>query len=291
MNHHEIIDQFRAAMAGAGMVTQDTIIADGTLRRVYVDGDKPGTKNGAYILHLNGKPAGYFEYFPAGLKQTWTLSGKREPLSLLVRRQIESERKLRNLERKNRQHDSAQKARHIWQLAKLTYDSNEHPYLIRKRIKPYIARLYNGALVIPLFNESRELVNLQFINPDGNKRFLTGGRKKECFSVIGDSSKDNKLLICEGYATGSSLHEESGLFVMVAMDAGNLEPVAQVARRLFPEYEIIIAGDNDESGIGQEKAKTAALAVAGKYLIPPTPGTDWNDFLTAEGTSTPCVTI
>lgn len=91
------------------------------------------------------------------------------------------------------------------------------------------------------------------------------------------------MLICEGWATGASLHEELGVFVMVAMDAGNLAPVAQAARRLFPDAEIIIAGDNDESGTGQAAAQNAALAVGGKVLIPQQSGVDWNDILTMEG--------
>jgi len=70
---------------------------------------------------------------------------------------------------------------------------------------------------------------------------------------------------------------------MVAMDAGNLAPVAQAARRLFPDAEIIIAGDNDESGTGQAAAQNAALAVGGKVLIPQQSGVDWNDILTMEG--------
>jgi putative DNA primase/helicase len=165
------------------------------------------------------------------------------------------------------------------------------PYLKKKKIRKHCARLYRNALVIPIFNEYLKLVNLQFIDAQGAKRFLSGGQKKGCFSYIGDLTKNNKILICEGFATGASLHENTGLLVLIALDAGNLEPVALTARRRFRQAEIVIAGDNDESGIGQEKAKKAALAVNGKYLIPPTPGTDWNDFLTAEGTSAPCVTI
>jgi len=280
-SYQEIIDQFRADITNAGMVFKEAIIADSALHRVYVEGDKPGKKNGAYKLNMDGNPAGYFEHFPSDLKVFWRFSVQSEPLSLSMRRQIESDRKLRNLERKQRQKEAAKKARFIWSKAKPIDDSGQHPYLIRKQIKPYLARLYKSALLIPLFNESRELVNLQFIDADGNKRFLAGGKKQGCFSVIGDSAKAERLLICEGYATGASLHKELGLFVVVAMDAGNLEPVAQAARRLFPKAEIIVAGDNDVSGKGQAEASKAALAVSGKYLIPDQAGADWNDVLSA----------
>jgi len=283
MNKNNVIDPFRAAMAAAGMVTPDPIIADGTLHRVHVDGDKSGTKNGAYILHLDGRPAGYFEHFSSGLKQVWSLSQRPAPMPPSMRRQIEAERQRRKAEQYRRQTQAAERARATWRKSTPIASTGAHPYLIRKAIKPYRARMYRGALVIPLFDPSRELVNLQFIDADGGKRFLAGGRKQGCFSVIGKPSESGPLLICEGFATGASLHAETGLFILVAMDAGNLEPVAKAARRLFPEAEIIVAGDNDESGTGQAAARKAALAAGGKILIPDRPGADWNDMVTVGG--------
>jgi putative DNA primase/helicase len=289
-NYQNTLDLFRSDMSSAGMVFKDAIIADGTLHRIYVEGDKPGTKNGAYILHLDGQPAGYFEHFPSGLKSTWRLcaDGKCSELPLSMRRQIEDDRKRRQLERKLRHKEAAEKARYIWHKAKPAFSAADHAYLVRKGVKPYQLRMSRGALLVPLYNESRELVNLQFIDVDGNKRFLSGGKKQGCFSVIGDSTGINRLLICEGWATGASLHAELGLFVMVAMDAGNLEPVSLVARSLFPDAEIVVAGDNDipdKKGVcvGQTAAKNAALAVGGKYLIPEQLGADWNDVIAAGG--------
>lgn len=46
---------------------------------------------------------------------------------------------------------------------------------------------------------------------------------------------------------------------------------------LYPNHELIICGDNDESGTGQKAARAAALAVGGKYLLPPIVGQDFND--------------
>lgn len=280
-NYQNTIKQFLADLAENGMVVDEPIIADGLLHRVHVSGDKPGTKNGAYILHMDGHPAGYFEHFSRGLKATWRLGsghGSHE-MPLSMRRQIEAERHRRRDEAKIRQQQAAGRARSIWQRASTIVSAGQHAYLARKGVKPYSARLYRGALVIPLFDESLTLVNLQFIDAHGVKRFLAGGRKKDCFSTIGESSTPTSLLICEGWATGASLHTELGQLVMVAMDAGNLEPVARVARRLYPDAEIIIAGDNDDSGTGQAAAKKAALAIAGKYLIPDRAGADWNDVL------------
>ena len=41
-------------------------------------------------------------------------------------------------------------------------------------------------------------------------------------------------LIAEGYATAASLHEATGLPVIVAFDAGNLLPVAQAIHKRYP---------------------------------------------------------
>jgi len=67
----------------------------------------------------------------------------------------------------------------------------------------------------------------------------------------------------------------------VAFNAGNLEPVAKRIRALYSNHELIICGDNDESGAGQKAARAAALAVGGRYLVPPIVGTDFNDTINA----------
>lgn len=284
MNLNEIIDAVRADMAEHGVVTKDTLISDGVLHRAHAEGDKVGTLNISYLIHADGNPSWYFEYFPRSIKKTGTLSGERKHLSLSERRKITQEQKRRENERRELQKQTAERAAYIWKISRPVLSADEHPYLQRKGVKPFGIRMSrNSRLIVPLYAENRKMMNLQTIDVDGTKRFLSGGKKKHCFSVIGNSTDIERLLICEGWATGASLHEELGIFVMVAMDAGNLEPVAQAARRLFPEAEIIIAGDNDESGTGQTAAKNAALAVGGKYLIPNQAGTDWNDILRAGG--------
>jgi putative DNA primase/helicase len=123
-----------------------------------------------------------------------------------------------------------------------------------------------GNLIIPLYGlcqNSVDILSLQFIKPNGEKLFLSGGQKKSCFFAIG-RSETSRLLIYEGYATGASLHEESGQQVLVAFDAGNLEAVAEGVRSRNRHAEIIICGDNDSSGVGEKKARAAALACNGK---------------------------
>lgn len=279
----EIESSFSSYCADAGAIFTQPLIADGVLHRVHVEGDKPGTKNGAYILYTNGNPSGWFQHFVSGAYGTWTLSGKREPMTATMKQQIDADRQQRKIEQQQRHNEAADKARFIWSNSKTVIEQNQHSYLIKKHVQPHGVRLYRGdALTIPIYDENKQLVNLQFIDANGVKRFLSGGRKKGCFAVIGKPDVGLLIQVCEGWATGASLHESTGNFTVIALDAGNLELVALVFRKLYPDAEIVICGDNDESGTGQKAARSAALAVGGKYIIPATIGHDFNDMLTAE---------
>ncbi|MDP2904403.1 MAG: toprim domain-containing protein [Methylovulum sp.] len=158
--------------------------------------------------------------------------------------------------------------------------ATDHQYLARKRIQPHMRRLYKGALVIPMKDESNALVSLQFIADDGVKTMMGGGIAKGSFCPLGDLTTGNStILVCEGFATGASLYQNKGLFTFVAFSAGNLAEVARIVKTHYQNSEIIICGDNDASGVGQKAARAAALAVGGKYILPPVVGTDWNDAL------------
>lgn len=274
--------QFTNAMLDAGITPPETIIGDGLLHRFKTN----GKLNGRYVLHTDGRPAGYFQDFKQGIKVRWKMGGDFKPFTPAERRAFAIERQrqeiARQAEEAKRHDEAAIKARVIWPKSTPITAPSQHSYLLKKHVNPHNARLYGDALAIPIYNECRQLVNLQFINADGAKRFLTGGKKKGCFSVIGKLEATDPILIPEGWATGASLHEHTGHFVIVAMDAGNLEPVALAVRRLYPDREIVLCGDNDLSGVGQKAAKAAALAVGGKYILPATVGHDWNDALTVE---------
>ena len=273
-------------MRDAGIIPTCPIIPDGVLHRTHVENDRAGTLNLAYVLHLDSKPAGWWQYFKTGISGTWSASGKREPMTATMKKQIDDAKQQRQFEQAKAHQDAALKAQWIWGqatvIATLKAEARQHQYLITKRIKPHGARLYHDALVIPLIAESGVIVNLQFIAADGQKRFLSGGRKKGCFAAIGEPTET--ILIVEGFATGASLHESTGKQTIIAFDAGNLEAVGRAIRAKYPDAEIIIAGDNDESGIGQLKANAAALAIGGKVLIPPKSGMDWNDYVIIRGT-------
>ncbi|GLX82478.1 primase-helicase zinc-binding domain-containing protein [Thalassotalea eurytherma] len=162
-----------------------------------------------------------------------------------------------------------------------------HPYLTRKGIKPYgIGVSVKGDLVVPILSgkPDHELSSLQFIKPDGSKQMLGGGKIKGCFNAIGKHLPDETVLLCEGFATASTLFECTGLTTFYCFNANNLFLVAQM---LVNEYKLkpIICADNDSHlkvNVGIEKAKDAALEFGLKAFAPDEKG-DFNDLMLAKG--------
>lgn len=95
----EIKTQFLDAAHAAGINLTGAIIADGVLHRCRIEGKKAGSKDGAYILHLDGHPAGWALDYTTDVSMNWSASGKRARLSPADRAAIDAERKRREAER------------------------------------------------------------------------------------------------------------------------------------------------------------------------------------------------
>jgi putative DNA primase/helicase len=278
--HIEIFEQFSAAMLDSIGYAPEIIIADGDIHRIK---DNNGKLNGWYSLHTDGRAAGSFGDWKQGIKIRWKLAGYFKPLNQAEKQKIAIESQRQVLEKQaveTKRHEVAlKKADYYWRRSTPVIN---HQYLVKKGVKPHTARCYRGCLVIPLYDENRVLVSLQFIGDDGSKRMMKGGKAQGSCCFFGDAADlrpDSAILICEGWATGSSLYEATGYFTIVAFSAGNLTAVAIQIRKQHPNNAIIICGDNDFSGTGQAAAKAAALAIGGKYLIPVSVGCDWNDVI------------
>lgn len=174
--------------------------------------------------------------------------------------------------------------------------TKDHPYLLEKGILPHGALIDGRNVLIITMYYKGKIVSYQRIFPvrlpDGtNKRFLKGGRKKGCYHPIGNKGEGD-LGICEGFATGASIHEATGDDVVVAFDAGNLLPVARTMRDKYPDRKIILWADDDyrrvdrngqPENIGVIKATEAAQAINGYLAVPnfgekrPEGATDFND--------------
>jgi putative DNA primase/helicase len=277
------LQEFREAMRLAGLLPSEAIEADGLLHRFHADGDRSGTRNGWYCLHTDGRAAGIFGSWKTGFRSTWAADGKRlndtehEAFAELIR----AARTKAQAERRAEHEARAIEARAIWAAAGTANPT--HPYLIAKGVQAHSLRQTGAALVVPLLDIHGLLWNVQRIMPDGGKRFESG-RAGGLFSPIGDLMNPALLLICEGWATGATLHEESGHPVLCAMNAGNLLPVAKAARAAWPGADLLICADNDrktEGNPGLTAATAAAKATGARLAVPEFPegvsGSDFND--------------
>lgn len=261
-------------------------VGDGALHRFHVPDDKQGTLNGWYVLYLDGLPSGAFGSWKTGETHTWS---SRQPASStelhLIRQRMEQAKAQRQAERQRQQQQAADKARLLW--SQSLPASPAHAYLVAKGVAAHGLRQRGQVLLVPLYANG-QLVNLQFIQPDGSKRFLSGGRLKGCCSPIGNPDPSQRFLVCEGWATGATLHQNTGNTTLCAMTANNLEAVAVALRNQFPAAEILICGDDDRrtpGNPGRKAARGAAVAANARYCFPvwpvdaPQDLTDFNDLV------------
>ena len=66
MDFNQIINQFQAELLANGITPPNEIIADGKLHRFHIEGDKSGSKNGWYVLHLGDVPCGIYGSWKKG---------------------------------------------------------------------------------------------------------------------------------------------------------------------------------------------------------------------------------
>ncbi len=167
-------------------------------------------------------------------------------------------------------------------------DATDHPYIVKKSIQAHGAVQLGDDLLIPTTTISGEVWGLQRIVPGGAKFFLSGQCAKGMMYRIGELK--DRLYICEGFATGATIHEATGDCVLCAWSAGNLLPVATAARQRYPHVTIIIAGDNDAKTPGnpgrthaEEVAKSLSVGLSIPEFSKEPIGTDFNDLALSEG--------
>lgn len=225
-----------------------------------------------------------------------------------------------------RQHErAAERAAAGW--AQCDREAGENAYLQRKGFAAgqlFGARLSRqGNLVVPIVDARGRVWGLQVIYSDpavktrkGRDKdyWPTGLAKQGHFHIIGLIGRGSVVLLCEGFATGATLHAATGLPVVVAFDAGNLLPVAKALSAAHKGIRLLVCADDDwlqkcracnqltpvEAGpacahCGQEHradnpgvtaASAAAMAVGGAWVRPTFPtqrpadrkgATDFND--------------
>lgn len=205
------------------------------------------------------------------------------------REQMEAERQQREQVRQQKASEEAEQRQSVfvghWQRLTNAAASGESQYLTGKELSGFtFPILADGSLLLSLVDDTGTVTAAQTITPQGEKRLLTGSAKRGAYHAVNVADAPLSVLIAEGLATALSVHLiRPEALTVCAIDAGNLQPVAQAMHQRYPNAQIIIAADNDikpgEPNTGKDAAEKAAKAVSGWVALPPTvEKADWNDY-------------
>ena len=285
----------------------------GKLTRCKTTQDKGKEKNGWYVIHEHRTEK--HEALIFGSFGDWR-SGDSNKIKVKAGRMSQEERDvMRARQEEGKRHAAeiaANAARRAANRASGLFqrmpEKGRSAYLDRKQIVGMGVRYAprSGAVLVPMSNVRDQIVGLQVIYPEKqqdtgrDKSYWPYGMSKEgAFHLIGPHPEPGEpVLVCEGYATGASLHMATSLTVAIAFDAGNLSVVAKAMRERFPGRALIVCRDDDWKtkrangepwNPGEEKGSNAALIVGGQVVGPVFSGereikwTDFNDLHCAEG--------
>lgn len=283
---------FLRAMNSHGIAFSGSLSADGKIHRFSTTG-KGKDKSGWYVLHLDHD-------FAAGAFGDWKNGDGSHKWLSIEERLLSPDQQARH---RKHQEDVDRQIQHGYELAaqecRTAWDTAapapaDFPYLMKKGVPAHGLRVHHdGYLLIPMMDSMGQIRSLQRIYPDGSKYNWTGGEKQGHYFTIPGSSE---IYICEGYATGATIHQATGGTVVVAFDAGNLYPVTETVKAKFPQARITICADNDQwkpekGNAGVEKAKKAGKrfkcpVIFPEFLNTTTKPTDFNDLAALEGIET-----
>jgi putative DNA primase/helicase len=276
-----------AAMAEHGL-DPGTIKWTGLTVRFPTTEDKPGEMAGWYIAHPEPEKESEFGNTITELEVKWKNVG-----ALKKKR-----RALEKKKQKQKWDEVAAKCQARLDAAKPA--PRDHPYFVAKGIKTKTTlKVERGRLLVPVkgCEKGNPLWSIQTISAKGKKLFAEGGRVGGGRTTLMTNAFDGQgvVYLCEGWATGWSIHNITKAPVVVAFNTTNLKPVAVYLRSQYPQADLIIAADNDqwtetEKGMnpGVLLALEAAEASGALVKIPVfknTEGkpTDFNDLHNREG--------
>lgn len=279
-NYPDVLAQLQAY----GLLVADLEI--GRMRRCRVEGGGK-EKRGWYSLHsIVGKSGdllivGTFGIWRGNDANAQKIELKREAVSPeqleAIRRKMREDQRKAKAQREREKAQAGDKARKAW--AALQPDG-ESDYLVAKGVSGHGLRYTkNGRAVLPLLDDVGIVHGLQILRTAKQaeedkrpaKQFWPAGLgKKGRFFLIG-GIPSRVLLMCEGYATGASLYEATGLPVAVCFDANNLMACAPILRKRYPSTKMLVCADDDcwtDDNPGVSAASAAALDVAGAWIKP-----------------------
>lgn len=268
---------------------------DDNIHRFRIHGEKMMKSSGSYQLTKkpDGRVVGWVRDHRQGLTIPVATKGER-PMTEAHKAKLIAEQNAKVAAREAIQLEIAVKARKLYQGGK---EHGQHEYATRKGIPVIGARVRGDVILVPLYDSEGKICNVQCINNQGDKRFLTNGKKLGCMGAIPPRQGlgVNKIYVVEGWATGVSVWLATGCAVSIAFDCGNLTSVVSALRERHPASQIIGAGDDDQwtTKPGGEPFNAGrhhmALAAPDDLVFPPFPSdhpqrlTDWNDYHAEHG--------
>ena len=300
----EVEAQFRAFMRENNCEPIDniTLNMDDKIERFRVLGDKKSETTGAYRLSLEGWPHGWCQNWREGKAATWSFnrdiikdSTFKKSLTDEALKQMIKQSKAHQAEMQkqleNRQLEASERARLLFESLKTAEDSGQE-YLREKQIKSHGLKLQENSLVVPLYDINGNFKSVQFISPDGTKKFFPEAPVKGAFfSIAKDTLKPENvrelvIIVCEGMATGATIYALTNMPTFAAMNCGNMFEVAKALKEKYPKFKIVIAADNDHKTKGNPGLTTAndvckrlnLNGVVYPVFTEDDSGTDWNDY-------------
>ena len=287
--------------------------------RCEAENDKAPERTGWYVIyeHLTSDHrtiyCGAYGDWRQGEKGSWQRikpKGGRlsaEDREVMKKRAEEGQRKAAEAEaRKHR--TAARRAAAMW---KKLPEKGTSLYVERKRVVAFGLRYSkkSGAALVPMRRvKDGQLSGLQVLYPQvqadtgRDKSYWPYGLEKQgAAHIIGpDPEPGDVVLVCEGYATGASLHMATNLPTVVCFDAGNLLPVGKALRERYPGRQLLFCADDDWKTVingkphntGRIRAENAATVTGGQVVLPVFDNdreerwTDFNDLHCAEGLET-----
>lgn len=271
------IEAFRRHMSSNGcdphpsaaVVIQD----DDKIHRFRLAHDKPGKMSGAYRLkeEADGFWVGWVKDWVSGESFGFHTASTRKHSDAEKARfaGLRAQSKAAAEARQAAEYEAARvRAVKLWSVCSEDTEGNE--YLGRKKVDGGPARVSRGLLVVPV-HKAGVLVGLQYIAPDGTKRFMKDTEKRGGYCEI--AGRAGCVYVCEGFATGMSIHAATGCTVVVAFDADNLKPVAMGVSDLHKGARVVIANDEDWFTFDPKKVKAGDVRRMTDRASP-----EWDDF-------------
>jgi len=158
------------------------------------------------------------------------------------------------------------KAQARWERA--STDTEGNAYLAKKGVMAHDCKVEGDNLLLPIYGPDGVLQSVQTIAPDSGKKFQAGAPTKAGRMMIGIHM--GRTIICEGYATGASIHDAVPDQVCIAFSKGNMHVIA---RELAADgVSILLACDAN----AVDEMRTLARELDCP-LAAPASGSDFND--------------